>query len=73
MNAFISQQVWINDALNDDVVKKDHLIQLQDSQLNKTKSALCADLYSYFEKFNMKRFFITKLDKGFMKKTFWKS
>ena len=31
MNAFISCQVWINDALNDDVVKRYHLIQLQDS------------------------------------------
>ena len=36
MNVFISWQVWINDELNDDVVKRYHLMQVQDSRLDKT-------------------------------------
>ena len=68
MNVFISLQVWINDALNHDVVKQYHLVQLQDSRLE--KAPLYADLYSDFEKFEMKRFFVTKSGKGFMNKAF---
>ena len=56
MNVFISWQVWINDALNHDVVKQYHLVKLQDSRLE--KAPLYADLYSDFKKFKMKRFLL---------------
>ena len=61
MNAFMSWKVWIYDTLNKFVVKKNYVIQWQDSRLDKI--AFFADLYSDFEELKTKICLLQKSDK----------